>query len=156
MPGETHCDEYHGAGPNGPPKASPYWPKMMAQTDDAAHAKGIMMRGQRYKYVSRSVGPDELYDLERDPGETCNLIDDGGSADLVASMRLDMLKWLQATADIVPYEFDQRFTPEMMWARVRHLLRPEDEPAVRDMIANHVGFAKLMQYCKALAHSRQA
>ena len=156
MPGETHCDEYHGAGPNGPPKASPYWPKMMAQTDNTAHAKGIMMRGQRYKYVSRSIGPDELYDLDRDPGETCNLIDDGECADLVASMRLDMLKWLQATADIVPYEFDQRFTPEMMWARVRHLLRPEDEPAVRDMIANHVGFAKLMQYCKDLAHSRQA
>ncbi|MDD3429496.1 MAG: sulfatase-like hydrolase/transferase [Oscillospiraceae bacterium] len=31
QPGETHCDEYHQAGPQGAPKAIVYWPKMMAQ-----------------------------------------------------------------------------------------------------------------------------
>lgn len=127
---------------------------MMAQTDDAAHAKGIMMWGERYKYVSRSIGPDELYGLEQDPGETHNLIARKDCTDLVAGMRLGMLKWLHATADIVPYELDQRFTPEMMWARVRHLLRPEYKPLVRDMIPNHVGFAKIMQHCRELVCSR--
>lgn len=151
QPGETHCDEYHQSGPNGAPRTMVYWPKMMAQLDDEAHAKGIMMRGDRYKYVSRTLGPDELYDLEEDPGETRNRIDDPALADVVTRMRFDMLKWLEATADVVPYEEDQRFTPEMLWARVRSLVPPDMEPQVREMIASGVSFGMLMGYCRGLS-----
>lgn len=31
--------------------------------------------GKRWKYLHRTIGPDELYDLKRDPHETRNLID---------------------------------------------------------------------------------
>ena len=31
-----------------------YWPKMKAQSEGDAHAKGIMMRDERYKYISRT------------------------------------------------------------------------------------------------------
>ena len=151
QPGETHCDEYHQCGPKGAPPTTPYWPKMMAQRDDEAHAKGIMMRDERYKYVSRTLGRDELYDMELDPSETTNRIDDPALAPVVARMQRETLKWLQATADVVPFGQDQRFTPEMLWARVRGLVPPDREPQVRAMIAAGVPFPVLMNFCRSLA-----
>lgn len=151
QPGEQHCDEYHQCGPNGAPPATPYWPKMMAQRDDEAHAKGIMIRGEQYKYVSRTLGRDELYDMVLDPNETTNRIDDPSLAPVVAQMRYEMLKWLQATDDIVPFEPDQRFTPEMLWARVRGLVPPDKEPQVREMIKKETPFPVLMNFCRSLS-----
>lgn len=153
MPGELHCDEYHASGPQGPSPASVYWPKMMAQTDDEAHSKGIMLRDHHYKYVSRSLGRDELYDLQLDPRETTNRIDEPAYAGAVTELRLKMLKWLQATADVAPFAYDQRFTPEMMWARVRNLVSPEDEPLVREMIEQRVSLPELMQFCRSRGKS---
>lgn len=152
-PGETHCNEYHNSGPQGPSKASPYWPKMMAQLDDEAHGRGIMMRTQRYKYISRTLGRDELYDLQADPGETVNRIDDPALSDILRQMEHSMLKWLQQTADIVPFSPDARFTPEMMWARCRSLVPPEREAEVRGMIENGVSLPALMQFCRGLGRS---
>lgn len=88
------------------------------------------MRGERYKYISRTLGKDELYDLQEDPQETTNRIDDEGLAPVVVDMQRKMLKWLEATDDIVPFELDERFTPEMLWARVRGLVPPEKEAEV--------------------------
>ena len=67
LPGETHCDEYHDAGGNAANPRDMYWPKKMAQADDEAHSKGIMLRTERWKYVSRLLGSDELYDMANDP-----------------------------------------------------------------------------------------
>lgn len=151
QPGETHCDEYHQCGPHGAPPATPYWPKMMAQTDDEAHAKGIMIRDERYKYVSRTLGQDELYDMALDPNETTNRIADPSLSPVVARMQYAMLKWLQATDDIVPFEQDQRFTPEMLWARVRGLVPSDKEPQVREMIGQGTPFPVLMNFCRSLS-----
>lgn len=151
LPGELHCDEYHSCGPDGPSSSSSYWPKMVAQTDDEAHAKGIMMRDRRYKYISRTLGNDELYDLLEDPHEMVNRIDDPTLAFQLIKMQRDMLKWLETTADIVPFEEDQRFTQEMYWARVRHLVPPKKEQQVREMIAKGCNLAVLMEYCRDLS-----
>lgn len=151
MPGETHCDEYHSCGPQGPSENSAYYPKMMAQTNDVAHAKGIMLREKRYKYVSRIAGGDELYDMDTDPGERINRINDPELASVVTELQGKMLKWLEATADIVPFEEDQRFTPEMYWARVRHLVPPPLEGKVRDLIAQGCNLAVLMDRCRSMA-----
>ena len=51
--GEIHCDEYHTKGPNGPAIYSDYYPRQNSQKDDLAHAKGIMLRDERYKFISR-------------------------------------------------------------------------------------------------------
>lgn len=146
QPGETHCDEYHRNSKNGKgaPTTTVYWPKMKAQSEDDAHAKGIMMRDERYKYISRTVGKDELYDLQADPQEMTNRIDDESLAPVVVDMQRKMLKWLEATDDIVPFELDERFTPEMLWARVRGLVPPEKEAEVRKMIADGTPFPVLM------------
>lgn len=149
-PNEPQCDEYHSCGPQGPSRSSPYWPKMMAQADHEAHSKGIMMRGERYKYVSRTGAPDELYDLEQDPGETINRIYDPALAAVLEAMRTEMLKWLQRTADVVPCAYDQRFTPEMMWARCRSLVPPDREEEVREMIGRGISFTDLMAFCRGL------
>ncbi|ETP72954.1 arylsulfatase A family protein [Lachnospiraceae bacterium JC7] len=155
MPGEYHCDEFHASGKNGPPETLPYWPKMMAQTDDMAHSKGIMMRSERFKYVSRSLGNDEFYDLREDPGETKNRIDDPEFFEVITKMRLDMLKWLQATDDIVPFDYDLRFTPEMMWAKVRQMVAPEDETLVREKIKEGISHGKLQLFCRELSEKRK-
>lgn len=47
---------------------------------------------------------------------------------MVVDMQRKMLKWLEATDDIVPFELDERFTPEMLWARVRGLVPRKRRP----------------------------
>ena len=150
MPGETHCDEYHRHGGKGAPPTIVYWPKMRTQADDEGHEKGIMLRTKRFKYVCRPAGQDELYDMQSDPGERVNIIDDPAHTALVADLRCKMLKWLESTDDIVPYAADSRFTPEMLWARVRSLVPPEKAAEVRQMIADGIPFPVLMEHCRAM------
>lgn len=149
-PGEQHCDEYHLPGEKQTPESSEYWPKQKAQSEDSAHAKGIMMRGERYKYISRIQGDDELYDLGNDPNETTNCIHDSQKEQIVQSMSYQMLKWLELTDDIVPYDRDQRFTEESMWMKVRSLVPPEKEEDVRQKIREGMPIYLLKQYCQNL------
>ena len=124
LPEERHCDEYHDS-PGGASEGFVYWPKVKAQSDDDAHAKGFMLRDERYKYISRISGEDELYDMVADPHETTNRIADPALAPTVLAMQRKMLRWLQETADIVPFEHDQRFTREMMLFKARKIEPPE-------------------------------
>ncbi|HHV10682.1 MAG TPA: sulfatase-like hydrolase/transferase [Clostridiales bacterium] len=153
QPGETHCDEYHNNDGSTVSEKIVYWPKMKAQSDDEAHAKGIMIRSTDYKYISRTLGQDELYDLQKDPQERSNEINNPAYHAVVLKMQKDLLKWLQATSDIVPFEQDQRFTPAMTWARVKSLVPPEKEEEVKKMIENKVSFIELIQYCRAIKHN---
>ena len=53
-----------------------------------------MIRGRRFKYVARyPYGPNELYDLKTDPGETNNLLISGGFEELEQEMRLHLETW---------------------------------------------------------------
>lgn len=53
-----------------------------------------MIRDRRFKYVTRyPYGPNELYDLENDPGETKNLLKEGGFEDLAQDMRIRLERW---------------------------------------------------------------
>ena len=148
IPEEQHADEYHSY-PNGAPTFSDYWPKQKAQSDDEAHSKGIMMRGERYKYISRVSNQDELYDLVEDPGETTNIIGDPAVADVVRKMQFDMLKWLQYSSDYVPYEFDARWTPEMMFAKVKGAIPPERHEEALRLIAEGKKLPELFAILKA-------
>ncbi len=105
---EEQCDEFHQAGPDGPPKANPYWAKMMAEKDDDAHEKGTMICDGRFKYVLRLSGKDEFYDLVKDPGERINEIGNPDYQEKILEMKLAMLSWYQETCDTVPREYDQR------------------------------------------------
>lgn len=151
MPGETHCDEYHINGENGSPESFVYWPKQKAQADDVAHGRGIMLRTEKYKYVSRITEPDELYDLTADAGERINLIDAPSLQPLVTGLQGQLLKWLQATVDIVPFAYDARFTPDMLFAMVKDAIPRGSEALVRDYIAKGGRtLPALMAFCNTL------
>ena len=145
-PGETHCDEYHNEDGSVSNAGSEYWPKQMAQSDDEAHAKGIMIRSREYKYISRTLGSDEFYDLTRDPGERVNDIDNPAYREQILEMKSAMLKWLQSTDDIVPFEMDRRFTTKMLWSKVKQLVPPEKKDEVIKMIEGGAGIVEVMRY----------
>lgn len=148
MPDETHCDEFHESGPNGLSPRVVYWPKNMAQTDPVAHAKGIMIRDHHYKYISRTLGSDEFYDLSIDPEEKINRIEDAAYLPQIYKMKDAMLKWLEGTADVVPYQLDSRFTPEMIFARAKSHASPEDYDLIKEKIASGASFVEVMQFAR--------
>ena len=109
-----------------------------------------MLTDGRLKYVSRLLGGDELYDLETDPTETVNLIDRPEQAAAVADLQLKLLKWLQTTADIVPFDQDQRFTREMLLAKGRAVAGPGHDAEILTKIQEGVGIGELIRYCLIL------
>lgn len=154
MPGETHCDESHINGPQGSPKSFVYWPRQTAQREDLTHGKGTMIRDLRYKYISRpDSGDDEFYDLETDPQERYNVIDDPRYEAQIARMRREQLRWYQATCDVVPLDFDQRFNEEMLWSMMKHNAQNEREAVlIRERI--HAG-DKMPHVMEALRKFRE-
>lgn len=59
-----------------------------------------MIRTQRWKYVHRCpYGPNELYELERDPGETQNRIDDPACDGVVMELRERLERFFLQNAD---------------------------------------------------------
>ncbi len=53
-----------------------------------------MVRNERWKYVYNPVSIDELYDLEGDPGEITNRVDDPSVAECLASLRARLGEWM--------------------------------------------------------------
>ena len=151
LPGEKHCDEYHGPDGREADPHDVYWPKKKAQADDTAHSKGVMLRDSRYKYVSRLMGGDELYDMENDPRETVNLIGRPEMQETVTDMRFRLMKWLQETSDIVPFEQDRRFTREMLLAKGRAVAGDGHDPEILDLIDRGAGIGEVIRFCLSLA-----
>ena len=57
--------------------------------------------GERYKYVFNGFDIDELYDLETDPGENHNLIDEPDHQDIAQGLRNELYRMMEAVDD--PY-----------------------------------------------------
>ena len=89
---------------------SEYWPRLSTQCSEGPeHTKATMIRMGNLKYVMRLYEEDELYDLEKDPKELHNIIEDPSYAEEVQKMKNRMLTWYMETADIVPNRKDPRF-----------------------------------------------
>lgn len=144
-PGETHCDESHINGPQGSPPSFVYWPRQTAQREDVTHGKGTMIRDLRYKYISRAnAEEDEFYDLERDPQERCNRINDPACQPQIGRMQRAQLRWYQETCDVVPLDFDARFNGEMTYRMVRHNCHTQEEEAyVRELALSGMSMPKI-------------
>ena len=103
---ERQCMELES---NGRPEFL-YWPRMRLQMSEGPeHTKAVMCRTGTHKYVKRFDEQDELYDLQTDPQETCNLIDHSAYQELLSTLKERMLHWYMETCDVVPYEPDRRF-----------------------------------------------
>lgn len=154
LPEETHCDEFHSFGPGGTKPFHPYYPRHLAQCNSEAHSKGFMIRTDRLKYVARVDGKDELYDLERDPRELVNRIGDESYASDAAVLERDLLRWLMRTTEVVPFDYDSRFSFEMSWAKVKKLVPLDHEEEIRQRLRQGENMWGLMNECRRRFGSR--
>lgn len=101
--GEEHCMEKgHG-------RESQYWPRLSTQASEGPeHTKALMLRNQKYKFVKRLYEEDEFYDLEADPMELNNRIQDSAYAGIIRDFERKALKFMMETADYVPNRKDRR------------------------------------------------
>lgn len=81
-----------------------YWPllttRALGRWDNRVYGyfrNTAMVRTERYKLVLRNQGqgPNELWDLEADPGEQVNRIDDRALDGVARSLRRDLERWIQ-------------------------------------------------------------
>ncbi|MEK7406110.1 MAG: sulfatase-like hydrolase/transferase [Acidobacteriota bacterium] len=63
--------------------------------------QGRMLRTRRHKYIVFNGGerPEQLFDLELDPGEICNLARRASAATVLGERRALMAKWVEETGD---------------------------------------------------------
>ncbi|KKM91532.1 hypothetical protein LCGC14_1227630, partial [marine sediment metagenome] len=107
--GEMHAMELESSSNLTP--SGLYWPRVGLQTTDDGpyHCKATMCRTNNFKYVYRLYEKDELYDLNKDPEELNNIVDDLKSKDVLNRLKERMLTWYVETCDVIPYEIDRRF-----------------------------------------------
>jgi len=107
------------------PRENIYWSRPALQfTQPEVHGKAVMIRSKEWKYVRRLYDTDELYDLENDPDEVNNLIDDPSLAPVRDQLVAAMAEWFIETGDQVPWRWDLRHPqeahPEWSEAAARH------------------------------------
>lgn len=105
--GEIHCMELDSTSAQEP--SGLYWPRVALQSSEGPeHTKAVMCRTADYKYVRRLYESDELYDLNDDPMEVKNRIDDPSLSTVLADMKDRLLTFFQETGDVVPHDSDRR------------------------------------------------
>lgn len=146
MAWEWQSDEYHAdtADTVATSPENHYYPKQKAQSDPLGHTKGTMTTDGRYKYVHRTLGSPEFYDLEKDAGERHNEINNPAYAKEIARFRLELLDWYQSTCDIVPRDKDRRFSNSQLWNMVSKRCLPENEETVKRLIREGAAMGTIM------------
>lgn len=109
-----------------------------------------MVRTRDFKYIYRSLGSSEFYDLKKDPEETKNVISDPAYQDVILTLRERMLSWYQRTCDIVPFETDARFSEKMIWKKVKLMCPKGHEAEVKDKIRGGMWLFAAQYYCQDL------
>jgi arylsulfatase A-like enzyme len=93
---------------------APYAIKSAIQHEDPVTVgRVVSVRDQRWTYVHRLYEGPELYDRQTDPHETVNLAGRPDSVDVEVRLRDEVLHWLLETVDVLPWEPDPRFEPEL-------------------------------------------
>jgi len=106
--GERHCMELEYEQGHTNPNDM-YYPRLILQASEGPeHTKAAMCRTTTHKYIKRFYEQDELYDLEKDPQELHNVIDDPAYTDVLQALKERMLNWYMETCDIVEFKSDQR------------------------------------------------
>ncbi len=102
MEGEKHCtDSGHNID-------NEYWARTAVQDEIPGHTKAIMVRDEKFKYISRHYEMDEFYALTDDPNEVNNLIDDENYKEQIIKMKDTLLNFYMSTCDVVPHRRDDR------------------------------------------------
>jgi arylsulfatase A-like enzyme len=105
--GESHCMELESEMHDIPEAL--YWPRLSLQSGEGPeHTKAVMVRTNNFKYVKRLYESDELYDLEKDPVELNNVIDEPSYLGVLLQLKERLLDFYLETCDVVPHETDNR------------------------------------------------
>lgn len=103
--GEKQCMELE----SGVKEGDLYWPRARLQRQEGPeHTKAAMIRTEKYKYVKRLYERDEFYDLDKDPQELTNEINNIEYADIISKLKEKMLNFFIETSDVVHYDTDKR------------------------------------------------
>jgi len=90
-----------------------YYPKLSQQQNEPATVcRAVMRRDARYKFIFRTSGDNELYDMLEDPKEYRNLIHDPAYSGLRTELEHKLLAWFVGCSDTSPHE---EFLPEDVW-----------------------------------------
>jgi len=104
--------EAHFPGSDVPAKLDPasvYYPRQSMQAERIEYmGRATMLRTDRYKLIHRQYEGNELYDLQADPAELHNVIDEPGYAEALGALERRMLRFYFETSDVVPSDFDER------------------------------------------------
>ena len=80
----------------------------MQSSEGAEHTKAVMCRTRNFKYVRRLYEKDELYDLQNDPQELRNQIENPDYAEVLSLLKERLLTFFLETGDVVNQEVDRR------------------------------------------------
>jgi hypothetical protein len=58
-----------------------------------------MIRTMQWKYAFSFSGSSQLYNLEKDPGETRNLINDASAKSIKQKLHTQLAQWMRETDD---------------------------------------------------------
>lgn len=87
----------------------PYDLKAELQHEDPlANGKVVTLRTERWTYCYRLYEANELYERKADPRELTNLSGRAEVADVERELRDQLLEWLFATSDVIPWQPDPR------------------------------------------------
>lgn len=100
--GEEHCTD------SGHAKSNEYWARTVVQNEIPGHTKALMVRNKSYKFVYRLYEKNEFYDLEKDPYELNNEIENEAYASFIHEFKKVALKHYMETTDVVPKRRDAR------------------------------------------------
>lgn len=100
--GEDHCSD-SGHSPD-----NEYWARTIVQDELPAHTKALMIRNKSYKLIYRLYEDNEFYDLEQDPYELNNEINNQEYASIIDAFEKRALKYYMETTDVVPKRRDKR------------------------------------------------
>lgn len=105
---EPHAFEGRWSTVN-PPVEGNYYPKGLLQQEvPESVCRATMIRDLNYKLVRRTEGLSELYDLNDDPRELRNRIDDPKMSSVRQALEDKLLSWYLKTSDTVPVGQDKR------------------------------------------------
>ncbi|MDY7041832.1 MAG: DUF4976 domain-containing protein, partial [Chloroflexota bacterium] len=107
-PREPQCFETGIKSPDDP-LLGHYYEKLKLQQDvPSTVARAAMIRTREWKLVMRSAGKEELYDLQNDPQELHNRIDDPACTAIRIELGEQLLRWYIRTSDNPHWEHQRR------------------------------------------------
>ncbi|MHB8647295.1 MAG: sulfatase-like hydrolase/transferase, partial [Thermomicrobiales bacterium] len=112
-PHEPHCFEGRpGFSPLGADPRGIYYPKGLLQQDHPESVcRAVMIRTATHKLIYRQRGVCELYDLETDPRELCNIYGTSAIGRVQHALEHRLLEWYLRTSDLTPWDENPRGVP---------------------------------------------